>query len=287
MTNCNSCETNDCAPNCSNVFALLHVSYLIRGGTRVMWQLVPEFSDLQPWVFQLQVGMTGNPNADDWLDVGQPMSNACYAIDPERRVYGKTQYTHYRVKLQTDSGVYYSQPTSKAGILNARDWRLAREVTRKEQLRNRFAAQDGYLLKRRILGEACHRCLDLQTNEVKDPYCPECFGTGHQCGYYYPMACIWADISPKTRRIQIDSQARGATADVVLQARMMMMPLIDELDVWVSKRTDDRYYIHTIQDVSEFRGVPLVASVELRPAAYSDPIYNVVIPQQDDWLQGH
>lgn len=285
MTSCNSCESNDCAPDCSNVFSLLHVSYLIRGGTRVMWQLIPEFSDPHPWTFQLQVGMTGNPDADDWINVGSPLSNACYAIDPERRVYGKTQYTHYRVKLQTPNGVYYSKPTSKDGILNVRDWKLAREIVRKEQLRSKFAAQEGYLLKHRTMGENCHRCLDLQTNEVTDPNCPECLGTGKQCGYFYPMACIWADISPKTRRIHIEEQIRGAVGDVVLMARMLMLPLIDELDVWVSKKTDDRYYIHTIQNVSEFRGVPLIANVEFRLAAYSDSIYDVAIPRQDEWLQ--
>jgi len=66
---------------------------------------------------------------------------------------------------------------------------------------------------------------------------------------------------------------------------MLMLPLISENDVWVSRKTDDRYYIRTIQNASEMRGVPLVANVELRPAPYTDVIYDVEIPQQDAWLQ--
>ena len=283
-----SCEENECPPSCEDAFDMVHVSYLIRGGTRVMWQLIPEFSDPLPWTFQLQVGKSGDEDADDWTDVGLPVENSCYSIDSEKRAYSKTQNTHYRVKMTTPVAVYYSQPAAKSGILNVRDWRLAKEIVRKEKLRFRYTSQDGYLLKRRTNGQDCTKCLDLQTNEVTDPYCQECWGTGKQCGYYYPMACIWADLSPRTRRLHIDDQARrGTVKDIVVTGRMLMLPLIDEQDVWVSRKTDDRYYIHSIQDVAEIRGVPLIANIEMRPAPFTDVIYEIPIPQQDAWLQEH
>ena len=282
-----TCESNYCPPECESVFDMVHVSYLIRGGTRVMWELLPEFNDPRPWNFQLQVGETGNENADDWEDVGLPVENTCYAIDSSKRSYSKTQDTHYRIKLTTTLGTYYSDPVAKSGILGPRVWRLAQEVVRKEKLRFRYTSQDGYLLKRRATGQDCGKCLDLQTGEVTDPYCTECWGTGKQCGYYYPMACIWADLSPKTRRLHLDNNAtRGTVQDIVVTGRMLMLPLIDEQDVWVSRKTDDRYYIHSIQDVAEMRGVPLVANVEMRPAPFTDVIYNIAIPQQDEWLSG-
>lgn len=202
------CEPNPCPPECENVFDMVHVSYLIRGGTRIMWQLINNFTDTLPWTFQLQVGTTGGHDADDWADVGLPLDNACYAIDATKRVYGKTQNTHYRVKLSTLEGVYYSQPAAKSGILGVRDWRISQEIVRKERLRLRYTSQDGYLLKGRTTGADCASCLDLQTNEVTNPYCTECWGTGKQCGYYYPMACIWADLASKTRRTHIDDQGQ-------------------------------------------------------------------------------
>jgi hypothetical protein len=269
-----SCEGDYCPPDCPDAFAMVHVSYLIRGGTRVMWQMLPDFVDPLPWSFQLQVGHTGIQAADDWTNVGLPAD--------------KTQNTHYRVVVTTSKGVYYSDLTAKDGILGVRDWRIAREIVRKEKLRFRYTSQDGYLLKRRVSGENCTLCLDFQTNEVTDPYCQECWGTGKQCGYFYPLACIWADLAPKTRNMHIEDQGRrGTVNDVIVTGRMLMLPLISEQDVWVSRKTDDRYYIRSIQDVAEIRGVPLVANVEMRPAPFTDVIYQIAIPQQDAWLQAH
>lgn len=280
------CETNNCTPSCDNVFDLVHVSYLIRGGTRVMWQLIPSFNDVQPWSFQLQTGNTGSQDSDDWINVGLPVENTCYAIDPVQRNYNKYTTTYYRIKLETPDGIYYSDPVNKAGILNPRDWRLAQEVVRKEKLRFRYSAQEGYLLKRRNMGQDCTRCLDIQTNEITDPYCPQCLGTGKQCGYYYPMSCIWADISPVSRRTEVDNnEVRGTIKDIRVSGRMLMLPIVDSLDVWVNKKTDERYYIHSIQSAAEMRGVPIIANVEMRPIAFTDVIYSVAIPQQDAWLQ--
>jgi hypothetical protein len=281
-----SCETNDCLPSCDNVFSLVHVSYLIRGGTRVMWDLIPEFKDPTPWVFQLQVGETGNEDASDWDDVGLAVENTCYAIDSQKHEYGSTANTHYRVKLTTPAGTYYSAPTAKTGILQPRDWRLAKEIVRRELVRFKYSAQDGYLLKRIISGPGCTRCLDFQTGEVTDPYCPQCRGTGKECGYYYPMACIWADLTPQSKRMDVDDQAvRGTVQDIVVTGRMLMLPLIAENDVWVSRKTDERFYIRSIQHIAEMRGVPLLANIEMRPAPFTDIIYDVAIPQQDAWLQ--
>ncbi len=87
--------------------------------------------------------------------------------------------------------------------------------------------------------------------------------------------------------MHIDDQAtRGTVQDIVISGRMLMLPLINEQDIWVSRKTDDRYYIHSIQDVAEIRGVPLVANVEMRPAPFTDVIYQIPIPQQDLWLDG-
>jgi hypothetical protein len=270
---------DDCPPQCEFVFDRVHVSYLIRGGARVMWDIVPEFSDPLPWTFQLQVGKTANNAADDWTDVGLPADNSFYAIDSAQHVFGRTQFTHYRVKLSTTIDTYYSQPTNGLGVLDRRDWRLATEAVRQERVRNRLESQVGYLLKRRSSGLRCTLCTEHQTAETLDPNCPQCFGTGFQCGYYYPMPCVYADIGPKATYTHLDPN-RGTVNDIVVQARMLMVPLLESLDVWVSKKTDDRYYIHEIQSIAERKGIPLIANVKLRPAPYSDVIYDIEIPEQ-------
>jgi len=274
-----SCQP--CRNVCRSVFDRVHVSHVIRSGARVYWDLLPTFIDPLPYVFQLQVGRTGNPDAGDWLDVGLPVENTFYAIDDQQRVYGQARAMFYRVVLTTPNGTYYSEPTGMWGMLDHRDWRIAREIVRKEKLRHRLNTIEGYLLKRRITGPKCTQCLDFQLDDSKNPQCPECYGTGYQCGYYYPMPCVWADLSPSTRQTGTQlASGRGVVTDVIVKARMLQIPLLEELDVWVCKDSDDRYFIHNIQSVAEMRGVPLIANVEMRPAAFSDSIYSVPIPDQ-------
>lgn len=274
-----SCQP--CKPVCASVFDRVVVSHLVRGGTQIMWELLDTFTDPRPLSFQLQVGATNNPNADDWQDVGLPVEDAYMAVDGEQRVWGKTNWTHYRVRLTTSNGVYYSDPVGGMGTLDFRDWRIAREIIRKELLDSRLSAQEGYLLKRRVTGKRCTVCTDTMTQESRNPDCPTCFGTGFECGYYYPMACVWAKMTPRSRRIERDGgQGRGTINDIVVKARMLATNLLMEDDVYVAKRTDDRYYVHKVDNVSEWRGVSLIADVELRPVSFSSVIYEITIPQQ-------
>lgn len=252
-----------------------------------MWELVPSFNDQRPLVFQLQVGTTANNDADDWQDVGLPVTDQYFAVDGEKRVFGKSNWTYYRVKLTTPQGSYVSDPTGLWGTLRPHDWRLAREITRKELVAHRGASQQGYLMKRRITGIRCKVCLDRMTREVRNPACPSCYGTGFECGYYYPIGCSWANISPRSRHTELDGgQGRGTIDDIVVRARMTLTDLLMEEDLWVNKVTDDRYYVHKIDHVAEWRGVPLVGSVELRPVPFSSIIYDIQIPEQLAYVDG-
>ncbi len=273
---------NPCPPACASVFDRVVVSHLIKGPTRIMWELLDTFIDPNPLSFQLQVGMTSNPDADDWANVGDPVVNQYIAFDPEQRVWGKTNWTHYRVILTSPLGVYYSDPVGGLGVLARRDWRIAREIIRQRRVAYRIGpgGQQGYLLKRRWTGAPCPTCLDYQTKECRDPNCPTCYGTGFLCGYYYPVNCIFAELSPRARHMTIDDQARGLIQDVVVQAEMLMTDMLSEQDVWVAAKTDDRFYIHSINHTAEIRGVPLVAKVEMRPVPYTSILYSIDIPEQ-------
>jgi len=269
---------------CESVFDRVIVSYLRRGGTRVMWELVETFDDPPPYEFQLQVGQSRNPDAPDWEDVGGPVTDILFSIDGEQRTWGKLNYTFYRVKLTTSLNVYYSEPTGATGTLNPRDWRLAREIIRQERLRmHQHAGQEGYLLKRRITGESCPDCTDPLTREIRDPGCTTCYGTGFRCGYFFPIDCVWADIAPETYHIERKAP-RSTINDIVVRARMLNTWLLGEGDVWVNRVTDDRYYVHAVQNTAEMRGVSLIANVEMRPAPVTDVAYDIDIPQQVEAL---
>lgn len=268
---------------CAPAFDRVVVSRLIHGGTTVAWSLMHGFADRGPYTFRLEFGDTANPLADDWAPVTAPLPEAYFAVDPEQRVWGTTDWGFYRVTLATADGDYVSDPVNALGTLDLRDWNLAREVLRKERLLSRLAHQDGYLLKQRLSGPACPRCVDPQTRAPRDPDCPSCYGTGYECGYFAPMPGVWAGLEPHATRPQLDGGAgRGTVDDVVVRARMLMPPLLIDRDVWVARRTDNRYYVHSVQHTAEWRGVPLVGEVELRPVPFSSPLYALPMPGQTD-----
>ena len=269
---------------CDEVFARVFVSFLRRGGTTVLWELDENFTDPMPYTFQLQFSKSAVRDENAWEDVGDPVVNQFMAVDGEQRFYAKTDPGYYRVRLDTENGAYYSRPTGAMGRLPRRDWRLAREAIRQERVRMRFAAgEHGVLLKRRTTGVPCSDCRNSLTQEVEDPTCPRCLGTGFECGYFFPIDCVWADISPESYHTHTDTQ-RGTVSDVRVRARMINTQILSEEDVFVGLLSDMRYYVHKVQNVAEHRGVPLIANVELRPAPVSDVIYSVEIPQQLEHL---
>lgn len=279
--------TDDCVDPCPlpcpSVFDRVVVSRLIAGGTKVSWMLLDTFTDPGPLLFQLQVGNTTNPDAGDWEDVGLPVEDQYAAIDSEQRAFGKANNVFYRVKVTSSLRTVYSDPTDSLGVLNHREWNLARALIRQRRVSYRVGAgsnaQLGYLLKRRITGVRCTQCMDFQTDDTTDPSCPMCYGTGYQCGYYYPAGCVWAAIQPRFYRTQRDDM-RGTIRDTNVRAEMIATDILDEEDVWVNKKTDDRYYIHEVQHISEMRGVPLVVNVSMSLIPYSSVIYRITIPDQ-------
>jgi len=254
----------------------------IAGGTRVEWTLRPRFSDPVPHEFRLEVGAAGSHLADDWEVVGFPAEDTFYLLDDEQRVYGKSQWTHYRVRLRTSQGVYYSEPVNCLGSLGFRHWRIFQEVLRRELLMFRMeTGQEGCLLKMRYAGPKCTACLDYQSEEVSNASCSTCYGTGVVGGYYAPIPCVYAAPDPLGTNEKLDGgQARGMINDVVTRARMLASPQLARGDVWVDKDTDRRWKIHEVANIAEVRGVPAVCMVAMHLVGFSDPLYQLEMPDQ-------
>ena len=281
----NVCNTTDpaCDQNlCDSVFERVVVSWQQAGGTTVYWELRPDFYDAGPYTFQLQVGDTGLGQAVDWINVGSTVVDTFSKQDDEQRSFGIVRYAHYRVKLVTTVGTYYSTPVRFDGALDAESRRLLGYLYRQEQIkfRRNMNAQLGLLLKRRISGKPCPRCINPETGDTMDQQCDVCLGTRYQCGYYYPLGCVWAKLNPQSSEIDVDEKVRGAYAEVVVSGSMLMIPMITSYDVWVNLRTDDRYYLHDVKHTKEVRGVAVLGDVEFRLAPTTDIIYSLVIPQQ-------
>lgn len=277
------CEADDsCVDTCSDVFERVKVFPIIRGGTRVEWKIVPTFGDAEPHEFRLQVGSTANPDADDWEWVGLSARDAWYMIDDTQRVWGKTQWTHYRVALATPRARYFSKPVRAIGSPDYRQWRLAAALLRAQRVRLKEAGVGGpgYLLKRKLYGIKCSACTDFQTGECLNHRCGTCYGTGFEGGYFPAMPCVYADLSNRTSREEVAGDGRGTVNDKArVTAELLGSPHIMQNDVWVDAGSDQRWVIHGTRNLQEMGPIPVLVAAEFRLAPFGDIIYDFpVVP---------
>lgn len=266
--------TSVCTEGCEWIFDRLIITPGINGGTTVQWNMHPQFDGFGPLTFHLQVGSTGNPNADDWLWIAGPVVDTYLLTDPDKRLYGRYPFTHYRVVVQTATGdSYASKPYPIFGRMDKRDWLQAKEVMRGETVRFKMGAgMKGKLLKRRLSGDIC-TCVDSMTQESRDPDCTSCYGTGFIGGYYDPYECFWVEDTGNSG-FRSHNSDKGTTNDGhIMQGRCLNQPAVFSYDVWVEDNTDDRWIFHTIRSVVHIRGVEIVMVCEMRRAPYNHVIY--------------
>ena len=259
-------------------FRRVSVDHMVRGVTRVWWQLERLFRDPGPYSFQLQFGRSGIRDAADWIDVGSPAINSYYAEDSEWREGGYELLSHYRVKLTTPTDVYVSQAANCFGDLTERDWLLSREIIRKEQLRHKIVSAPGYLAKPLRYGKPCRTCRDELTQEVTDANCPVCSGTGFEVGFHpvVPMQC-W-DLSPQVIQEDVDAQMKGHTrVNAYVNARVIGFPALNTGDIWINGASDERWLVDTIQVIAAVRNVPIVYQVKLGLLPFSNQAYAIEI----------
>ncbi len=260
-------------------FQRLLVDHLFRGTTRIWWTLAANFNDPQPQSFQLQAGYTGNFNALDWVDVGTPAINAYYLDDDTpREQSGKRLLTHYRIVLTTPRMKYVSGPQGIWGTLDTKDWNLAKELVRKERLRQDLVSKEGYLLRRMRFGVQSTVNTDTLTGEITDSAHPAAWGTAFKVGYHPPVN-IMADFEEKDI-----NEVRGG-ADVTSNnsrpaeflAKIVAFPDVAKEDVWVDATTDERWLIGAIKITVSLRGVPLVYNVGMSLIPFNDVIYRIPV----------
>ena len=260
---------------------------MVHGKTRVWWYLDPTFNDSGPYSFQLQYGRTGLKDATDWQNVGSPVVNGYTAYDPAWRESGYDKTIHYRVILTTPQSSYVSQAANCFGELPEREWVLAREIIRKEQVRNRLVATSGYLIKPMRYGKLCKLCRDPLTKEVTDNSCPECSGTGFEIGYHPSLALQCWDLSPVAINEEVDTEMKGTTRDQpYVEARAIGFPAINKYDIWVNATSDDRWVVDNIQVIAALRNVPIIYKLRLGLLPYSNPIYTIEVGGEEAERQG-
>ena len=260
----------------SSPFERVSIRYSVDGTTGVTWELSRLFTDPKPHTFTLQGAYSSTDN-NEFANIGLPFNEAFYATDADKRIFAQTQDFYYRVKLVTPLRTYYSEIVSAFKNLVYRDWRLARDVIRKEVLRHsKYTSLKGFLLKRKRYGARCTACTDYLTEEVTNSDCVVCKGTGLTQGYFAAVPA-YMELGLHQAREEMDSaQAVGTKKDVVIPGcRMLGDPVPDSYDVFVDSGSDRRFIIHEIISAAEMRGYPVVTTVNVRQANFSDIVYTV------------
>lgn len=260
-------------------FERMRVRFAVEGGTRVEWDIDPHLIDPYPHTFQLQGSSAAVPTADDWIAVGTAVEDARYLIDPDRRVCGKGMDWSYRVLLTTLTDSYISPVAPPLTTQDFRDWRLSRDMVRKESLRHRlYTSLKGSLYQRRRYGLPCTACLEPLTGTVTDDHCPQCFGT-EITGGYYPPSLFYVELGLESSREHVDPASVGTTKPIVIKVRALGDPLARTYDVFADLASGRRYHVQTVVRAAEYRGYPIVTELELRQADFGDVIYNLGVPQ--------
>ena len=260
-------------------FQRLLVDHMFHGTTRVWWSMDPSFNDPQPQQFQLQAGYTGNGNALDWVDIGEPATNAYYLDDDSgRELSGKRLLTHYRVVVTTGRGRYVSNPQGLWGTLNTKDWNTAKEIVRKERLRLQLVSKEGYLIRKMRYGVRSTANTDTLTGEIIDSSYPGSWGTAFKVGYHPPVN-IMADFEEQdvTERRGGDNIAEYSTRPAEFTVRILGFPDVAKEDVWVDATNDQRWLIGDIRVTASLRGVPLIYSVRMSLIPYDNVIYKIPV----------
>ena len=263
-----------------NIFRRVAVDHLIAGCSRVTWTLQDDFIDPFPYTYQLQFGESAVPTATDWQNVGSPETNVIFLLDINVvRDVAHTPTTHYRIKLTTPRGTYYSPPVSCEGRLNRRDWLTARAIARREwQRQKNHAAEAGWLFKRK------KRTTKIDDPKVVDFVTGDIISTGHTVGVgtdrlggYFDPSAFWISAQLSERYAHRDAE-RGMVNDDETIGHALAYPQLDHGDVWCTATGDIRYAVHRVRPVVYHRQVPIIIQVQLKKLSPTDPIYDLLIP---------
>lgn len=266
-----------------SAFKRLSISNVLRTDgshvVRVTWALNRAFSEPGPYSFELWRGFAPEDTQAELLAAGGD-GHWMYDESPLFPQMGTEVY--YQVYLIDGNGTRHPGPWQPYhSNWSRRDWRLAREITRKEALvMRKFSGAYGWLLKRRYWGSPCPVCVDPVTAQVDEANCSTCFGTRFEEGYHTPAEC-WLVLERAGRQSALDENTGHQKATEVA-ARALAYPPIETGDIWVQAHTDQRYRVQSpISSLAMHRGIPLVNQVQLIELPRSDSVYELEVGVYD------
>jgi hypothetical protein len=269
----------------NNPFTLVETIVYQTGQTAVSWELESIFSDPGPYRFYLEVSKNDAAQADeDYIRVNAhdpAVDKVGIILDDTIRRYSFDNNSVYRIVLETDRGIYISDPEKPNGNIPAHALNIYREILRKENLRlnPKFGGVEGILFKKRTYGEKCVEALDKNTGQVVDYNNKDCFGTEYIGGYFpgidYPLLYLAAE------NYSSEVSQMGTQEAHSIKARALVYPTPNSKDVWYEYGTGRAFYIDKVAVSSKFNARPLSLTIEMKMAPPTDIIYDFIDYQEE------
>lgn len=236
------------------------------------WSLNDDFSAPPPFEFRVQTAPTP---AGPWVNISGPILDAmCWA--DVRKPVGKTSSRNYRVTLKDgDDRMYASVAKLPCSDLDLREFLIAREILRKEELNARkFAGVLGQVWLEAEYGLPCPKCLDPITRMPTNSHCQVCHGTGRLESHYGPFE-MWLQFSNKQNHGATHDDAGGTKDDKPFAVRVVGTPRLKKNDVLRDSSTGKMYYIQSVTNAAEIRRIPIVQQLTVGEAATTDQCYDL------------
>ena len=260
--------------DCTDPFRRVGVSFYRLRGNRVFWEYDSDFKPNGVVTATLQRTVPGG----DFVDVAGPSNNTYELVDQNPERTGSRLQHIYRVKIEYDGTVDYSETTGVEGVLGRKDFLIFREVRRQVAKQVVSGWSPGAVIRRRESGDPCGVCLDQQTGRPTREDCPSCYGTGYECGWLEPTACTWALLN--AREFKVKSQSKiGRDTQAGMPAIFLDPHTISDGDIWVDLRTDERYRIDDLKEDMTWRGIPITSVSRLHLLSDNNAAYG--LPQID------
>lgn len=240
-------------------------------GFEYTWDVNTTLADPFPWKFVVEQSYTPY---DKFEPITPVLTNVYRYLETKRRMVSKDNVLHFRLKMTTPAGTYYSDMIDPHWQLNKTDFLICRRMMHDEFLGQRNHV--GVLVNvwiRASCGPVCS-CVDPITHDVVKFDCPLCFGTGRQPGYHGPYT-TWCTFSPVKKQKGLQDDNTGPLSAYETSGRMTGVPELKKEDIIVDKTTGRYYYVDVVSNDTEFRRVPIVQTVGLKQVPTSSPIYKL------------
>lgn len=241
----------------------------------LQWEIDPIFADLSPFNFTVEASET--PDFSEILYTIRA-GNTFYVIDDKKWQQSNSLDIMYRIKLTTGSNrTYYSYPLVHYAHTGEKrnQYRIAKEIIRKEFVRYRYTGQTGWLLKRKNFSEHSPDTLDPITGVSLSDGNSD-LGTANLGGYYPPLKVTYSR-EEHQESLQLSQEGFGTSTQETQIHRFVGWPVIKPYDILIAD-TNVRYrYITASETFMPGTGILILQICKAVLLPPTDSVYQIPV----------